>query len=97
MSIHEFYSTMSDLWDQLAFTESIELKACGIYIARKEQQWLIQFLTKLHNDFKGLRGSIFHHSPLPSIDSNVNKLLAEEIHLQSYFKKEMLYASNHLS
>jgi hypothetical protein len=37
MSIHEFYSTMTDLWDQLAFAKSAELKACGAYIARGEQ------------------------------------------------------------
>jgi hypothetical protein len=29
---------MIDLWDQLALTESVELKACGIYIDLKEQQ-----------------------------------------------------------
>jgi len=36
MSIHEFYSAMTDLWDQLAFTELVELKACGAYIERRE-------------------------------------------------------------
>jgi hypothetical protein len=80
----------------LTFTKSAELKACGAYIAHREQQRLIQFLTKLRNDFEGLRGLIFHHSPLPFIDSVVSELLAEEIHLQSYFKKEMFYASNPL-
>ena len=35
MSIQEFYSTMTDLWDQLALTESAELKACGAYIERR--------------------------------------------------------------
>jgi len=29
---------MTDLWDQLTLTESTELKACGAYIKRKEQQ-----------------------------------------------------------
>jgi hypothetical protein len=37
MSIQEFYSAMTDFWDQLAFTESAELKACGAYIERKKQ------------------------------------------------------------
>jgi hypothetical protein len=37
MSIQEFYSVMTDLWDQLALTESAELKACGAYIERREQ------------------------------------------------------------
>jgi hypothetical protein len=81
MSIQEFYSVMTDLWDQLALTESAELKACGAYIKHKEQQRLVQFLTALRNDFEGLRGSILHCSLLPSVDSVVNELLAEEIRL----------------
>jgi len=71
---------MTDLWDQLALTESAELKACGAYIERKEQQRLIQFLTALRNDFEGFRGLILHCSPLPSVDYVVSELLAEEIH-----------------
>jgi hypothetical protein len=78
MSIQEFYYAMTDLWDQLAFTESVELKACGAYIEHREQQRLVQFLTALHSDFKGLRGPILHRSPLPSVDSVVGELLAEE-------------------
>ena len=87
MSIPEFYSVMTDLWDQLALTELTELKACGAYIERKEQQRLVQFLIALHSDFEGLRGSILYCSPLFSVDSVVSELLAEEIHLQSYSEK----------
>jgi hypothetical protein len=94
MSIQEFYSAMTDLWDQLALTESAELTACGAYIKRREQQRLVQFLTALRSDFEGLRGSIVHRTPLPSVDSVVSELLAEEIHLQSYSEKEILSASN---
>jgi hypothetical protein len=81
MSIHEFYSVMIDLWYQLALTKSAELKACGAYIERKEQQRLLQFLTALRNDFKGLRGSILHRSPLPFIDFVVSELLNGEIRI----------------
>jgi hypothetical protein len=80
--------------DQLALTESAELKACGAYIERREQQRLVQFLTTLRSDFEGLRGSILHRSLLLSIDSIVSELLAEEIHLQSYSEKGILSASN---
>jgi hypothetical protein len=55
---------------------------------------LIQFLTALRNDFEGLRGSILHRSLLPSVDSVVSELLAEEIRLQSYSEKGILSASN---
>jgi hypothetical protein len=51
MSIQEFYSTMTYFWDQLALTESTELKACGTYIQRREQQCLVQFLTTLSQWF----------------------------------------------
>ena len=78
----------------MTLTESVELKACGAYIECREQQRLVQFLTALRSDFKGLRGSILHRSPLPSVDSVVSELLAEEIRLQSYSKKGILSASN---
>jgi hypothetical protein len=94
MSIQEFYSAMTDLWDQLALTESAELKACGASIERREQQRFVQFLTALRSDFEGLRGSIMHCSPLPFVDSVVSELLAEEIHLQSYSEKGILSTSN---
>jgi len=81
MSIQKFYSAMKDLCDQLALTKLIYLKACSAYIECREQQRLIQFLTALRSDFKGLRGSILHRSPLPSIDSVFSELLAEEIRL----------------
>jgi hypothetical protein len=54
MSIYEFYSAMTDLWNQLALTKSTELKACGAYIERREQQRLVQLLTALRSDLKDL-------------------------------------------
>ena len=38
MSVQEFYSSMTDLWDQLALTELNELKVCDAYIASREEQ-----------------------------------------------------------
>jgi len=55
---------------------------------------LVQFLTTLHSDFEGLRGSILHRSSLPSVDSVISELLAEEIHLQSYSEKGILSTLN---
>jgi hypothetical protein len=93
MSIQEFYSAMTNLWDQLTLTELTELKACGAYIERGEQQRLIQFLTALCSDFEGLKGSILHCSPLPSV---VSELLAEKICLQFYSEKGILSVSSTL-
>ena len=46
----------------------------------------------LHNDFEGLRDSILHCSPLPSVNSIVSELLAKEIRLKSHSEKGILYA-----
>ena len=83
LSIQEFYSAMTDLWDQLALTESAELRAFAPYVANREEQRLVQFLMALRDDFEGLRGSILHRSPLPTVDSVVHELLAEEIRLKT--------------
>ena len=37
LSVQEFYIVVSDLWDQLALTESAELKAFIPYISRREE------------------------------------------------------------
>lgn len=87
MSIQEFYSAMSNLWDQLAFTESAELQAFKAYTDRREEQRLVQFLMALREDFEGIRGSILHRNPLPTVDSVVNELLAEEIRFKSQSDK----------
>ncbi|GJV20314.1 hypothetical protein Tco_1369334 [Tanacetum coccineum] len=47
-------------------------------------QCLVQFLMALHHDFKGLRGLVMHLDPLPSVDSVMSDLLAEDILLKSY-------------
>ena len=87
LSIQEFYSAMTDLWDQLAFMESAELRACASYIAHREEQRLVQFLMALRDDFEGLRESILHRSPLPSVDSVVHELIAEEIRFKTQLGK----------
>ncbi|PWA75926.1 hypothetical protein CTI12_AA210260 [Artemisia annua] len=74
---------MSALWDQLVLTEPAALSSFDPYIKRRESQRLVQFLMALHHEFEGLRGSILHRDPLPSVDSLVSELLAEEIRLKS--------------
>jgi hypothetical protein len=55
---------------------------------------LLQFLTALRSGFEGLQGLILHCSLLPSVDSVVSELLAEEIRIQSYSKNEIVSTSN---
>ena len=94
MSVQEFYSAMINIWDQWAFTELNELKACGAYIVRRQEQILVQFLMALHNDFDELRGSILHRTPLPFVDLLVSELLIEETRLKSHFEKGILSTLN---
>lgn len=77
---------MTDFWDQLALTKSAKLKACSAYIDRREQQRLIQFLTALHSDFEGLRDSILHRSPLPSVDQFAMTDLWDQLALMKSIK-----------
>lgn len=77
--IQQFYSLMTSYWDQLALTEPVDLRTHNPYIKYREEQRLVQFLMALRDDFEALRGSILHRSPLPSVDSGVSELLAEEL------------------
>ncbi|XP_047342810.1 uncharacterized protein LOC124946290 [Impatiens glandulifera] len=88
LCIQDFYSAMSDLWDQLALTESEELRVLTPYITHREQQRLVQFLAALRSNFETLRGSILHRNPLPSVDLVVHELIAEEIRIKTRLDKE---------
>ncbi|KAI5393502.1 hypothetical protein KIW84_060581 [Lathyrus oleraceus] len=63
--------------------ELTELKVVKAYTDQREEQYLVQFLMTLRDDFEGLRGSILHRNPIPSVDSVFNELLAEEIRLKT--------------
>jgi hypothetical protein len=90
ISIHEFYYVMIDI-DSYRIDK---IKDMCAYIDCREYQRLIQFLTSFHSDFKEFRGSILHYFPLSFVDSIVSELLVKEIHLQSYFEKGIISASN---
>src|SRR3954469_13406890 len=51
----------------------------------------------LRGDYEGLRGSILHRSPLPSVDSVVSEFLAEEVHLKSHSERESLSTNSVLA
>ncbi|KAJ9566549.1 hypothetical protein OSB04_002515 [Centaurea solstitialis] len=42
----------------------------------------------LRSDFEGLRGTILHRTPLPTVDSVVHELIPEETRLKSYGDKD---------
>ncbi|KAJ6859953.1 hypothetical protein NC651_036317 [Populus alba x Populus x berolinensis] len=70
-SIEHFISTqLKKSLGSIDSKESAKLKTCGAYIECREQQRLVQFLTALRSDFKGLRVAVpskqffnHHHKP----------------------------------
>ena len=81
------------LFTQSNFAKQYQLEN-DIRALHQKNMSILLILTALRNDFKGLRGSILHRFPLPSIDSIVSELLNGEIQLQSYSKKRILSTSN---
>ncbi|GJY40989.1 hypothetical protein Tco_0428259 [Tanacetum coccineum] len=72
------YDSAKAVWDHLA------------RLYTQDSQHLVQFLMALRNDFEGLRGSILHRNPLPSVDSVVSELLGEEVCLKSHDDKNIV-------
>lgn len=61
-----------------------ELRVLTPYIARIEEQRLVQFLVALRDDLESLRGNIVHRTSFPLVHSMVSKLLTEDIPLKSH-------------
>lgn len=87
MSILEFYYAMSNLWDQLALIESVELQSFKPYTNWRKEQCLVQFLMAFWDDFEGLHGRYCIVIPFPSVYSVVNEFLVEETWLESQIEK----------
>jgi hypothetical protein len=68
------------LFTQSNFAKQYQLEN-DIRALHQKNMSILLILTALRNDFKGLRGSILHRFPLPSIDSIVSELLNGEIQL----------------
>jgi len=64
MSIQDFYSILTILWDQLTLIEPAELSVFAPYITCSKSQHLVQFIMTLCSNFESLRDSILHHSLL---------------------------------
>ena len=67
--------------------KSIELRAFALYIASREEQYLIQFFMALCSDFEALCGAILSCNPFLSVESVVSESLAKEIRLKSQVGK----------
>lgn len=76
--ISDFYNQMSIIWDQLALMEPKWTVDATLYEQYREETRLVQFLMALRDDFEGVRGSMFYRTPLPTVDSALAELIAEE-------------------
>lgn len=69
--------------------KSIKLRAFALYIANREEQYLIRFLMALCSVFEALCGAILSCNPFPSVESVVSESLAKEIRLKSQVGKSI--------
>ncbi|TXG67236.1 hypothetical protein EZV62_008511 [Acer yangbiense] len=88
-SIQEFYSYLTELWDQLALMDPTELAKDRTYQKLWEEHKLVELLMALRDDFENLRSFMLHQSHLPTVSIIVNELLAKKtrlksLHLMSY-------------
>ena len=56
----------------------IQLGHAQQYASIRDEFCLYEFLMSLHKDFQPIRGQLLNHSPTPSLDTAVNKLVREE-------------------
>ncbi|TXG48946.1 hypothetical protein EZV62_024821 [Acer yangbiense] len=91
----DYAMSLSTWEDKLALIEPEKLSSNELYCTFREEQRLVKIFMALRGDFEGLCGSILHRSPLPSVDSVVNELLAEEIRFKTTHGKGILPLPNH--
>ncbi|KAG9441380.1 hypothetical protein H6P81_017234 [Aristolochia fimbriata] len=79
-SISDFYAQMSLLWDQLAVMDpQFEYEVDTIIFQKYiEEAYLVQFFMALRDEYDLIRSSMLHKTPLPSVESILLALLAEE-------------------
>ncbi|TXG71324.1 hypothetical protein EZV62_006259 [Acer yangbiense] len=78
LSIQEFFSYMTEIWDQLTLMDPKECTSLPAYQKLCEERKLVEFLMALRDDFEAVRGSMIHRNPLPNLSSAISELLAEE-------------------
>ena len=78
-TINSFLSDMHYIWDQLTSSE-LKFKhatSAKLFSDYRDQHFIL-FLMVLTNDFKHVRASLLHRSPLPTLDQANTELLSEE-------------------
>ena len=76
-SINDFLAHMQFLWNQIDVSDLIWKDPTNpeMYVARRNQHALHQFLMALRDDFEPVRGQLLHRSPLPTLDTAIFELV----------------------
>jgi hypothetical protein len=79
-SINDFLAHMQLLWNQIDVSNPIwkDLADVKMYVTRRNQHHLHQFLMALRDDFEPVHVQLLHHSPLPTLDTVIFELVHAE-------------------
>jgi hypothetical protein len=79
-SINDFLACMQFLWNQIDVSDPIwkDPANAKMYIIRRNQHRLHQFLMAFLDDFEPIRVQLLHHSPLPTLDIAIFELVRAE-------------------
>ncbi|XP_050278435.1 F-box/kelch-repeat protein At3g23880-like [Quercus robur] len=80
------------VWDQIDLSDPTWAcsKDAQQYASIRDEFRFYEFLMSLHKDFEPIRSQLLNHSPAPSLDTVVNELVREEIHLATLQAQNML-------
>ncbi|XP_077252405.1 uncharacterized protein LOC143891755 [Tasmannia lanceolata] len=78
-SLSDFHSQMTVIWDELVLMEPKWTTNAELWYNYQEEMRLVQFLMALQDDYETICATILHRSPLPTVDTTLSELLAEEI------------------
>ena len=94
-SINDYYDQLRFIWDQIDLSDPTWAcsKDAQQYASIRDEFHFYEFLMSLHKDFEPIRGQLLNRSPVPSLDTTVNKLVKEKARLatlQAQFKLNVL-------
>jgi transposase InsO family protein len=84
-TINDFLARMQFLWNQIDVSDPIwkDPADAQMYVTRRDQHRLHQFLMALRDDFEPVRVQLLHRSPLPTLDTAIFELVRAETRSQT--------------
>ena len=84
-SINDFLARMQFLWNQIDVSDPIwkDPTDAEMYVTRRDQHRLHQFLMALHDDFEPVHVQLLHRSPLPTLDTAIFELVRAKTRSQT--------------